>query len=101
MDGSNIERILGTPVHSIAPKRPGNAILLLAVALAAALFPSLSGAISLRRRRNPRKARPSKRPPRQSIRSPKSAADKPESQTGRASWYALDFQTANGEQMIK
>jgi peptidoglycan lytic transglycosylase len=39
-----------------------------------------------------------RRPPRQSIQS-KSAADKPESQTGRASWYALDSQTANGEQM--
>ena len=86
-------------MYSIALKRPRNAVLLLAVALACSLisFVVWRGLIA---------------PPPKSEKSPtikastasidsksKSAADKPESQTGRASWYALDSQTANGEQM--
>ena len=86
-------------MYSIALNRPRNAVLLLAVALACSLisFVVWRGLIA---------------PPPKSEKSPtikastasigtksKSAADKPESQTGRASWYDLDSQTANGEQM--
>ena len=87
-------------MYSIALNRPRNAVLLLAVALACSLISFVVwrglDCATAEIREKPDHQSP---PPRQSVRSPKSAADKPESQTGRASWYDSRLQTANGEQM--